>query len=64
MARVWSDEDHLEWLRLRSAGRSVLEIAQMFRCHPAYVSACTNRIRTADLSKSGEDRQAVLGAYW
>jgi hypothetical protein len=62
--KAWSDDEQLSWVRERAAGVSPAVIAAKSGANEAYVRAATNRIRTADIAESGENRVDVERAYW
>ena len=57
-ATVWSDDDLLQWVRLRCNGVTTRQIAQEYGATQSYVIAATNRVKTADIAHSGEDARA------
>jgi len=53
----------LQWLKLRSEGKTITEIARSCGKTPANVAVLIGRVRSADLRESGEPPEAVNGAY-
>ena len=64
MRRIHTDDDILEWLEHRRAGRTCLAIARERGLDKRAVLVTTNRVRAADLAESGEAPAKVLEGYW
>lgn len=58
------DDLVLEWMRLRSIGRTSGDIAAEYGVTPEAVRIPTNRALSADLKESGEPISRVLRSYW
>lgn len=62
--RIFVDDDHLAWVKLRASGHSPNTIGTQYDVSPDYIRAATNKIKNADLAESGEDTSVIRGCYW
>lgn len=60
-----ADDDRLlSMVAARSKGLSSREVGQVVGLEREAVRTAVNRVRAADLAESGENRGAVMAAYW
>jgi len=60
------DEEVLHWLRLRTKGRTLVQIAKITGYASGWkdIANLTDRVRRDDLKMSGEPAETVCQAYW